>query len=123
MPKNKADNEESRAIEGTVQQTDGPIGEGVQLGPEGVEPVMGTSEPPTPPTPEPTPPTPEPPQTQAPNIIFVGEGEPPTAIHGVFKTTLPDAATQRAGFYHPQARQIIRLFSKQYKRYQRLGDV
>lgn len=61
--------------------------------------------------------------TEAPNIIFVGEGDPPPAMNGVFKTVLPDAATQRAGFYHPQARQIIRLFSKQYKRYQRLGDV
>lgn len=56
------------------------------------------------------------------NIIFVGDGEPTMKIHGVFKAELPDAATQKAGFYHPKARQIIQLFSKQYKRFVRKGD-
>ncbi len=57
------------------------------------------------------------------NIIFVGDGEPPTALHGTFRCTLPDAETQKAGFYHEDARRIIQHFPKKYKRFQKLGDV
>lgn len=36
----------------------------------------------------------------APNVIWTGEGEPPTAVNvgNTFIGPLPDAATQRAGF-------------------------
>lgn len=56
------------------------------------------------------------------NIIFVGEGEPTTAINGIFKAELPDAATQKAGFYHPKAKEIIGHFPKKYKRFKKLGE-
>jgi hypothetical protein len=57
------------------------------------------------------------------NIKFVGTGEPPLAIHGAFSCTLPDAETQKRGFYHADARKIIQIFPKRYKRFQKLGDV
>lgn len=56
------------------------------------------------------------------NIIFVGDGEPPLSIHGAFKAELPDAETQRAGFYHEKAREIIAHFPSRYKRFKRKGD-
>jgi hypothetical protein len=56
------------------------------------------------------------------NIVFVGEGEPPLALHGVFKAQLPDAETQRSGFYHEKAREIIQHFPSKYKRMVKLGD-
>jgi hypothetical protein len=56
------------------------------------------------------------------NIVYIGEGEPATAYHGAFKVTLPDAETQRRGFYHPQARQIIQHLPRKYKRFVKKGE-
>lgn len=57
------------------------------------------------------------------NIIFCGSGEPFTAIYGSFRTTLPSADEQRAGFYHPEANRIIAAYPSKYKRFQKLGDI
>lgn len=56
------------------------------------------------------------------NIIYVGDGEPATAYHGAFSVEMPDAKTQKRGFYHPQARQIIGHFPKKYKKFIRIGE-
>ncbi|MEO5859178.1 MAG: hypothetical protein ABIR33_09545 [Pyrinomonadaceae bacterium] len=56
------------------------------------------------------------------NIIYVGKGDPATAYHGAFRVDLPDAETQRRGFYHPQARQIIQQLPSKYKKFIRKGD-
>jgi hypothetical protein len=56
------------------------------------------------------------------NIIYVGDGEPATEYHGAFKVSLPHAETQKRGFYHEQARQIIQQFPKKYKRFVQKGD-
>jgi hypothetical protein len=56
------------------------------------------------------------------NIIFVGEGEPTLEFHGAFKVKLPDAETQRKGFYHEKAAAIIQHHSKLYKKFVRKGD-
>lgn len=57
------------------------------------------------------------------NIVFVGDGEPPLAMHGAFRCELPDAETQKRSFYHADASRIIKHFPKKYKRFQKLGDV
>ncbi|MCP9494066.1 MAG: hypothetical protein MSG64_06365 [Pyrinomonadaceae bacterium MAG19_C2-C3] len=60
------------------------------------------------------------------NIKFIGKdeevngkmvaAEPFKSInHGMKAIKLPDAETQRAGFYHDDAIEIIRLFPNQYK--------
>ena len=57
------------------------------------------------------------------NIIFVGKDrEPPLAFHGVFRAELPDAETQKAGFYHEHAGQIIAHRPRLYKRLKGKGD-
>lgn len=68
---------------------------------------------------------PNPEAADAPNIRYVGEGEPPTAIQHVAETiTLPSVEIQEAGpFYHAEAKTLCRLFPQAYKRFQRLGDI
>jgi hypothetical protein len=56
------------------------------------------------------------------NIIFIGDGDPPLSIHGVLKAELPDAETQKRGFYHERAREIVSHFPRSYKRMVKLGD-
>ena len=56
------------------------------------------------------------------NIIYVGDGEPATGYHGAFEIELPDAETQRRGFYHADASRIIRHFPKKYKKFVRKGE-
>ncbi len=55
------------------------------------------------------------------NIIFVGKGEPATAYYGTFRVELPDAETQKQGFYHERAREIISQFPRKYKKFIRKG--
>jgi hypothetical protein len=56
------------------------------------------------------------------NVVFVGKGDAPTSIHGAFKADLPDSDTQKRGFYHEKAREIIAHFPKMYKKFARKGD-
>jgi hypothetical protein len=50
------------------------------------------------------------------NIIFIGTGEPfPHFNTATEKVKLPDAETQKKGFYHEKAGWIIALFPQFYK--------
>lgn len=67
-----------------------------------------------------------------PNIIFVGkrplngewvESEPPASlIDGNLTFSMPDAETQKGGFYRSDAVRIIRAFPGLYKRFVKKGD-
>lgn len=62
-----------------------------------------------------------PPPLPAPNVIWRGEKEPPNEVRiGISKITLPDAETQRAGFYSEHATRLVRQI-KDYKFLKPLG--
>jgi hypothetical protein len=57
------------------------------------------------------------------NVIYVDDKEPSTLLrNGNTKYELPDAETQRKGFYHPQASELIRNYPSKFKRFKRKGD-
>lgn len=59
------------------------------------------------------------------NIIFVRQDREPSTliVDGQGSFELPDAETQKQGFYHAHAAQIIRLLPQSYKKFVRKGDV
>jgi hypothetical protein len=93
------------SLETTVETMEGEPGEGIQLGPKDMPPVVRNIS-----------------TDDARNIIFVGKGDAPASIHGAFKAALPDSETQKNGFYHENAREIIAHFPKMYKKFARKGD-
>ncbi len=57
------------------------------------------------------------------NIIYVAETEPSIMLrNGNKRYDLPDAATQKKGFYHPEASELIRRYPSKFKRFKRKGD-
>jgi hypothetical protein len=92
---------ETQDLTATVETMDQEPGEGIQLGPDDVPPAQ---------------------YEHQRNIIYIGDKEPSTAYHGALRVNLPDAETQRKGFYHPQARQIIQHLPKLYKKFVRKGE-
>lgn len=102
--------EKVEQITGSTETMDLPR-EGVQLGPEDMEPV------------------PE----NVPNVIYVGKqtrlgkvvnSPAPTwrRSGSIVFDDLPDDATQRAGFYYPRATELIKAFPQAFKRFIKKGD-
>lgn len=57
------------------------------------------------------------------NIIHIAETEPTMLLrNGNTKYELPDAETQKRGFYHPEAIELIRRYPSKFKRFKRKGD-
>lgn len=51
-----------------------------------------------------------------PNIIFTGKAEAPAwRRNGEHQYHLPNDPTQKKGFYHPEARELIRAYPKDFK--------